>query len=144
MTQALLLSINPYIFSKETSIDPDSWSPDNYTKGHCAVVALWVQDLHGGQLLRGMVNGESHYWNLLPGGVEVDLTAAQFGGPFDRTDVSIVTRDYMNDETFRRYILLRERIENVLLLIEGNWTVYYNKHEEWWVPLGCTVTVVAE
>ena len=48
------------------------------------MTALVVHDLLGGEPVRGevQVGGERvdfHWWNLLPGGVEVDLTRDQFG-----------------------------------------------------------------
>ena len=46
--------------------------------GQCAVTALVVQDFLGGELIRAFVCGESHYWNRLPDGSELDLTADQF------------------------------------------------------------------
>lgn len=45
----------------------------------CAVTALVVQDYFGGDLMRCKLDdGDSHYWNRLPGGEEIDLTFEQF------------------------------------------------------------------
>lgn len=60
------------------------WDPANPARGHCIVTALVVNDLLGGVLVRGEVHvgGERvdfHWWNRLPGGIEVDLTREQFG-----------------------------------------------------------------
>jgi hypothetical protein len=60
------------------------WDPSNPARGQCGVTALVVHDLLGGDLVRGEVHvgGERvdfHWWNLLPDGVEVDLTRVQFG-----------------------------------------------------------------
>jgi hypothetical protein len=60
------------------------WDPANPARGQCGVTALIVNDLLGGDLVRAEVHvaGERvdfHWWNLLPGGVEVDLTRDQFG-----------------------------------------------------------------
>lgn len=64
-----------------TSSEP-SWSLENPALGQCAVTSLIIQDWFGGSLLRAeVVCGESiksHYWNLLPGNKEVDLTFGQF------------------------------------------------------------------
>lgn len=48
--------------------------------GHCYVTALLVRQRFGGALVKGTVDGVSHYWNLLPNGKQVDLTSSQFGG----------------------------------------------------------------
>ena len=43
-------------WSRETSYDPPNWSGLNSAWGPCAVSALIVQDLLGGELLVGKVN----------------------------------------------------------------------------------------
>lgn len=62
----------------DTTNDPDRWSPANPAWGQCAVTALAVQEVIGGDLLRSAAPGGSHYWNRLPDGTELDLTREQF------------------------------------------------------------------
>src|SRR5262249_33209808 len=58
-------------WSRETSSDYDRWTLENPAWGQCAVTALVLQDLMGGELLRCVLpKGGSHYWNRLPSGVE--------------------------------------------------------------------------
>jgi hypothetical protein len=58
-------------------------APDRPSRGQCGTTALVVHDLLGGELLvagvavEGVVDGV-HYWNRLPDGRCVDLTADQF------------------------------------------------------------------
>jgi uncharacterized protein (DUF952 family) len=65
-------------------VDRDAWSPGNPSRGQCAVTALVVQDLLGGELLLAEVHYPDgsqqglHYWNRLGEGVELDLTREQF------------------------------------------------------------------
>ena len=53
------------------------------SRGQCGTTALVVQDLLGGDLMvadvacEGQVEGV-HYWNVMPSGLEVDLTREQF------------------------------------------------------------------
>ena len=74
-----------------------SWGPDTTfasadymargggqpSRGQCGTTALVVQSLLGGDLMvadveyEGRVEGV-HYWNVTPGGVELDLTRDQF------------------------------------------------------------------
>ena len=60
-----------------------AWTPDNPARGQCAVTALVVHDLLGGELLEAEVRDPDgspqgfHYWNRLAG-VDVDLTLSQF------------------------------------------------------------------
>ncbi|MFD3807367.1 alpha/beta fold hydrolase [Streptomyces sp. NPDC058611] len=59
------------------------WTADNPAWGHCDITALLVQDVVGGELMVGEVwhGGERqgyHCWNVLPGGIPVDLTREQF------------------------------------------------------------------
>lgn len=64
-------------------IDQPSWTPDEPSLGHCAVTALVVHDLLGGELLEAEVDHADgshqgfHYWNRFVG-VDVDLTRRQF------------------------------------------------------------------
>jgi hypothetical protein len=64
-------------------IDVPNWTPANPSRGQCAVTALVVRDLLGGQLLEAEVHfldGSRqgfHYWNRLAA-LEVDLTGDQF------------------------------------------------------------------
>jgi 8-oxo-dGTP pyrophosphatase MutT (NUDIX family) len=60
-----------------------SWRVDNPARGQSEMTALVVQDLHGGELIVGDVHVDGvkvghHWWNQLPDGTEVDLTAEQF------------------------------------------------------------------
>jgi len=78
------MRINAYEFAqvliricdKETSADPENWSPDNPLWGHCAVASLLAQDVFGGDLVRASLEGtpfatmRSHYWNRFPGSLE--------------------------------------------------------------------------
>ena len=65
---------------------PDSsedWRPDNPARDQCGMTALVVQDLLGGELILGEVHVDgtkvgNHYWNRIPDGTELDLTAEQF------------------------------------------------------------------
>ena len=92
------------------------WSPDVPSMNQCAVSALVVQDLLGGDLLRcKMTNGDSHYWNCLPDGTETDLTVEQFehieGQPVRET-VVVRARQYVLSfpDTMRRYGILLQRV----------------------------------
>ena len=73
-------------WSSETC-DPlalDEWSPETPARGQCAVTALIVQELFGGELLLAEVHYPDgsrqglHYWNRLGNGLELDLTREQF------------------------------------------------------------------
>lgn len=60
------------------------WTEGNPASGQCAVTALVIQDLFGGELIEADVRrGDGtpagfHYWNRLHGGAELDLTREQF------------------------------------------------------------------
>jgi hypothetical protein len=61
----------------------EDWRPDNPARAQCGMTALVVQDILGGDLILGEVHVDgvkvgNHYWNRLPDGSEVDLTADQF------------------------------------------------------------------
>ncbi|KKR02457.1 MAG: hypothetical protein UT29_C0002G0019 [Candidatus Yanofskybacteria bacterium GW2011_GWA1_39_13] len=119
----------PDICTKETSFDPDRWIPENPLWGHCAVVSLLANDFFGGGFVRAFLDGTpfadvgSHYWNVLPDGTEYDFTKVQFGrtelqlkGKLTKSDGKPIDREYLlkNEETKKRYELLRERFESYL------------------------------
>lgn len=70
-------------WARDTSDDPDEWSPANPARGQCAVTALLVRELLGGEILVANVlrdgrRVERHAWNRLPSGLSLDLTRDQF------------------------------------------------------------------
>lgn len=103
-------------WSMETSLDPANWSERNTAWGQCAITALIVQDYLGGDLLRGQLPNTSHYWNRLPNGEELDLTATQFDHPLSFSEVSLRTRDSLltNEATRVRYKKLSANVQALL------------------------------
>lgn len=101
-------------WSQPTSSDPDNWSEENPAWGQCAVTALIIQDILGGDLLRSTVQGCSHYWNRLPDGAHVDLTWEQFESTAIKSDVIERDREYVLSfpETVERYARLREQLDH--------------------------------
>lgn len=91
------------------------WDATRPETGQCAVTALIVQDHFGGELLRAVVNGESHYWNRLPDGTEADLTRRQFDRYPDIRDTIVRDREYVlsNPDTVERYETLRRNMERL-------------------------------
>ena len=79
-------------------VDHAAWSPGCPARGQCAVTALVVQDLVGGELLMAEVahaDGSRqgvHYWNRLAGGREIDLTREQFAAGERIGPASVVPR----------------------------------------------------
>jgi hypothetical protein len=59
------------------------WTAGNPAWGHCDITALFLHDLVGGELMLcevhlGPEQQGYHWWNRLPGGIEIDLTRDQF------------------------------------------------------------------
>ena len=78
-------------WSRQTSLDPDQWTPDNPAWGQGAVTALLVRQLFGFPILRTTVmilphvkwpperkSKIRHYLNRGADGQELDLTFSQF------------------------------------------------------------------
>jgi hypothetical protein len=109
----------------------EHWSSKDPFHGTCAVVAILINELFGGEIVRASLEKlpqyshmRSHYWNKLPNGVEIDLTASQFKGN-DRSLVPAGKNTKLNTETReeipitieslldyeptrKRYLMLRE------------------------------------
>jgi hypothetical protein len=103
---ALLEELRP-MWAMDTSSDP-GWSPATPSKGQCAVTAMLVQDLFGGDLLRVVNDGTSHYFNRLDDATIVDLTRDQFD-TWDPSPSEVRERAYLesNRDTVERYERLR-------------------------------------
>ena len=101
---------------RETAYDAESWSRMNPASGQCAVTALILQDFLGGNLLCGQIDGEEHYWNLLPERGEIDLTREQFKTAALTAAPSCVSRDYVLSfpDTQRRYKRLLKSVRGRL------------------------------
>lgn len=99
ITLAKLARLLPRICAQDTSYKNDAlWASRHPTWGHCTVVALLVQELFGGELLRLSLEGTPfsagrfHYFNRTKAGRLVDLTALQFGTWRPRYRSGIVRR----------------------------------------------------
>lgn len=122
----LLTSLALIGWDAETSADPDNYERvGRPSYGQCAVTALVVQDLVGGDLLRVEVTDKvpygqvgktvSHYYNLLPDGTELDATRDQFDSfiPGDNvTEPELRTREYVmsHPATVQRYDQLKKNL----------------------------------
>lgn len=107
-------------WSRETSDDPDEWSETNPARGQCAVTALLVRELLGGEILvanvlRDGVRVDRHAWNRLPSGLTLDLTREQFtqGERFAEPRIEEPLLTHRHPE---RFATLRERVRSTLEL----------------------------
>ncbi len=101
------------VWDANTSTDPGGWTADNPARGHCTVAVLVVQDQFGGRILRGLVGGLSHFWNLLPDGSEVDLTRDQFSVWYV-TDIDERSREYVLATQREDGVVTRDRYEQIV------------------------------
>jgi hypothetical protein len=93
------------------------WHDGNPAWGHCDITTLVVNDIFGGDLMLGEVHAKDgrqqgyHWWNLLAGGGELDLTYEQFRQGQVVTGARVVKRPPGPLPRRRReYELLRERV----------------------------------
>ncbi|WP_449341714.1 YunG family protein [Streptacidiphilus cavernicola] len=82
---------------------------------HCDITALIVNDVFGGDLVRGEVHvgGDQrgfHWWNRLSSGVELDLTREHFQRGEHVTAACVVDRPPGPLRRWEEYLLLRERV----------------------------------
>jgi hypothetical protein len=108
-------------FDRSTCSEDDlpMWSVENPSRGHCAVVALTINDLFGGDLLCAKVHRSDaligyHWWNRLAG-IDIDLTRCQFL-PEEVVGEPLVYRRPVGDSTFyeAQYKLFRAKVEALL------------------------------
>ncbi|MFZ0249558.1 MAG: hypothetical protein WAL61_06400 [Acidimicrobiales bacterium] len=100
--------------------DVPHWSSDEPSRGQCAVTALVVHDLLGGELLEAEVDHADgshqgfHYWNRFAG-VDVDLTRRQFADGEVVLPPHLIERlpdvPWLAEE---QYVIFRERVSAAL------------------------------
>lgn len=98
---------------------PDSWNSQNPAAGQCRVTAAVVQDILGGEVLKATVSRQplyTHFWNRLPDGQEIDLTADQFADGDEIPAGEPISREnLMRPEPMARtYQTLRQRVADCL------------------------------
>jgi hypothetical protein len=92
------------------------WTPEHPSRDQCGMSALVVQDILGGDLILAEVHVDGarighHYWNRLPDGSEVDLTADQFRPEEEVVGAKVVARPPDAPRYHReQYDLLRGRV----------------------------------
>jgi len=124
-------AVPTWTLSEIESAVRSSWGPDTLfasddymarggsgqpSRGQCGTTALVIQDVLGGDLMiadveyEGRVDGV-HYWNVTPGGVELDLTRDQFTpGESLINERRVTTGRDPSSAGERPFQLLRERV----------------------------------
>ncbi|MEU9359198.1 hypothetical protein AB0D35_13995 [Streptomyces sp. NPDC048301] len=97
----------------------DRWKPDNPARDQCGVTAMVLNDLLGGELIRGevLVDGvrvDYHWWNRLGMGVEIDLTREQFEAHETVSGGVVIERPQEIVRLREEYELLRARVLETL------------------------------
>jgi hypothetical protein len=108
-------------FARDTCSEDDLpfWSPENPSRGHCAVTALTLHDLVGGDLLLAEVHraGEKvgyHWWNRLAG-IDIDLTRDQFAADEIVGEPEVVERPPGPLKRYAdQYVTFRTRVRGAL------------------------------
>lgn len=106
-------------WSRDTSDDPEHWSENNRALGQCAVSALVVRAILGGEIVIATVldrdgrrTPDGHAWNVLPSGEPLDLTFDQFGAG-EQLAPPIVTEPVIDGDPRRAHVLA-ERVGQAL------------------------------
>jgi len=98
---------------------------ENPSRDQCGMTALVVQDILGGDLILAEVHVQGaqighHYWNRLPDGSELDLTADQFRPGEQVVGGAVVVRPPDAPRYHReQYELLRERVLDAVAAAHG-------------------------
>ena len=101
---------------RETSNQPEKWSSANPALGQCVVSSLMVNEMFGGEIIRGeFKNGQTHYWNLVGKNI-IDLTKSQFNGElsFERITLADISKLLANEDTANRFNILKKKTKKAL------------------------------
>lgn len=102
----------------DTAYKPDTndFINNHPSASQCAVSAVVLNDLVGGVIKKGTVNGLiKHYWNCVNGD-KIDLTSAQFNSSISITNEKVVNKQELlkNKYFYNRYIILKSRVEKFI------------------------------
>ncbi|MGW0909445.1 YunG family protein [Streptomyces sp. NPDC002853] len=93
------------------------WTKDNPARDQCGVTAMVLNDLLGGELIRGEVHIDGvrvdyHWWNRLGMRIDIDLTREQFRPEEIVTEGIVIARPPVTEWRRLReeYELLRDRV----------------------------------
>jgi hypothetical protein len=122
MTLAELEAIIRKAWCRDTSDDPDDWKESDSARGQCGVTAMVIHELFGGVLLvsdvsRDGARVETHYWNRLASGIEVDFTREQFRRGEKFGEPRVIDPDTSRapkPDSLRRVRLLSSRVHEAL------------------------------
>lgn len=105
-------------FSPDTAFNAEQWlAAHRASAGHCAVVAIIIQDQLGGELVSRKVDGHSQWFNKLDDGSYIDATIDQYEQTdygkvvhyFDLNDVRVRSHSELNQNTLERAAILAMR-----------------------------------
>ena len=113
------------VFSCDTAFG--TCNKNSMSSGHCMLSALIVQDMYGGKVMSGSIDGIPHYWNKVCH-MEVDLTGDQFKKPkvqirkgelysdgfeFNRDPFESLNQDF-NKEVWSKHCDFRKKVREEL------------------------------
>ena len=86
------------------------------SKGMCFPTAIVTQKILGGKIVKGRVGKQSHFWNILEDGTEVDFTSDQYGGDGIKPlrDIKIIDANHKPSKYNNRVLRLIREIEKEL------------------------------
>jgi hypothetical protein len=112
-------------------VDADDWFAATPSRGQCGSTALVIHDLLGGDLLIAeVVHGDGsrqgvHYWNLLPGGTELDLTRQQLADDEVIQQPRILRRPAdLPNRCAEQYLTMRRRVFDALGITKDDDTTH--------------------
>jgi hypothetical protein len=98
-------------WDRDTSDDPAFWTEDNRALGQCAVSALVIRAIYGGELVIATVldrdgnrTPDGHAWNILPSGEAVDFAFDQFRNG-EQLAPPLVTEPVIHGDPHRAHVL---------------------------------------
>lgn len=110
-------------WGKDTAYRKDApyWTPENPSRGQCAITALLVNEYYGGKIYSGVSdNGIYHYWNVI-NGEKIDLTEKQFEEKLVFNNIQEWDREslFNTGDVLARYTILKERFSKNIRKLSG-------------------------
>lgn len=93
----------------------DNWNENNKCLGMCDITSLIINDYFNGNIGKIKIDGISYYFNIINDEI-IDLTSSQFNKKINYNNYELISRDsLLIDDTYNRYLILKERLIDKLL-----------------------------
>jgi hypothetical protein len=110
MGEATIMKLQAALLKSWSKNSSSKWTKDNPAKGQCGVTALVVNDLHGGQISKTLLDEGWHFYNEI-NEVRYDFTVSQFIEDIRYMNIPSNREEAFLDTNQKQYDSLMQRVK---------------------------------